>query len=189
MIIALVGPHGVGKTTLGRALAALLGLPFHGEVGRALAADPTWRSAGVTAADAAERFDEELFRREAARDDGWRGASRVIETWHPGNLAFAEQRSPAVALRWRLALQGSVAGERAWVQPLVAPRDTLAARQTEPGPLDFFRRVGLAAALEAGRLGLPCLPLIDTSNGTPDELARQIATRLAQSPPLEALGA
>ncbi len=43
MMIILIGPHGVGKTSLGRALSARLEIPFHHELGRELAEDTEWR--------------------------------------------------------------------------------------------------------------------------------------------------
>lgn len=176
MIIVLIGPHGVGKSSLGAALSARTGLPFDAEIGRAMAEDPAWRPAGVTAADAAAAFDEELFRRETARDVLRGSVARIVETWHPGNLAFAAERAPAVAGAWRLALRldpGAVL-----VQPLTARRQTLAARQTEPGDLRFFQRVGARALAEAREMGLRCLPALDTDAANPEVLAARLARRL-----------
>ncbi len=178
MIIVLIGPHGVGKSSLGAALAARTGLLFDAEIGRAMAEDPAWRPAGATAADAAGRFDEELFRRETARDARRGGLSRIIETWHPGNLAFAADRSPTVAEAWRRALL--LDASQVLVQPLIAPEEVLAARQTEPGDLAFFRRVGANALAEAQRMGLRCLPALDTHAATPAQLAERVTRRMAR---------
>lgn len=181
MIVVLVGPHGVGKTSLARRLAALLSLPFHEEIGRTLAEDPRWRPSGHTAAMGAERFDGELFRRERARDMSSLGLARVVETWHPGNLAFARRRSPTVVAAWWPLLQSALAELPVLVQPLVASPETLAARQTEPGDLRFFLEVGLAAQEEAARLGLRCLPPLCTDESPPDRLAAELARRITAS--------
>lgn len=155
MTIVLVGMHGAGKTTLGRALAATLGVPFHEEIGRRLAEDPRMRPAGRTAEDPQGAFDEAVFREELARDAAWEpGAPRVVETWHPGNLAYAVRRSPDVACRL-LARFGPAPGVR--VLPVRVPVEIAHSRRSEPGDLDFFARVGREAEGWARRLGLVVL--------------------------------
>ena len=178
MILALIGPHGVGKTSLGERLAARLHLPFDEELGRALAADPAWRPAGATAADAAARFDEELFGRELSRDLRRGAQPRVVETWHLGNLAYAARRSPEVVAAWRAQLRTHCGGQPALILPLLAPREVLARRQNEAGDLSFFIEVGEDARRWADALGLPCLPPVDTSQAPPEQLAADLATKL-----------
>lgn len=184
--LVLIGPHGAGKSTLGRALALRLGLPFHAELGMELAADPAWRPAGATAADAAAAFDLELFARELARDLAWAGepgGPRIVETWHPGNLAYAARRSPRVAAAWLPALARAARAQDVLVLPLTAPRRVLARRQHEPGELDFFLQVGAAALSWARGLGLPCLPVLDSAGASPERLAARIAARLSGAAP------
>jgi len=182
--LVLVGPHGVGKTTLAQALAARLGVASHAELGRQLASDPSWRPAGATAADAAAAFDTELFARELARDLAHpAGLPRVVETWHPGNLAYAARRSPAVVTTWLGALRARAQTERVLVLPLVAPRAVLARRQSEVGDLDFFREVGAHATGWARILGLPCLPPLDTADSPPAVLATLVLARLGGALP------
>jgi hypothetical protein len=178
MQLVLVGPHGVGKTSLAQRIASRLDIPFHAELGREMAADPTWRPSGRTAAEADATFDRELFLRELARDAACIDTPRVVETWHPGNLAYAARRSPREAACWLSALREACTHRPTVVLPLVARRDTLAARQSEPGDLDFFIEVGVSAARWAVALGLPCLPPLPTDDRSPDALADLVVRRI-----------
>lgn len=179
MIIALIGAHGAGKSTLGRALAATLGVPFDHEIGDALGRDPAWRPPDGTAVEPQAAFDAEVFRRECARDAARGRSPRVVESWHPGNLAYARRRSPAVAaaalraVRTTLGDVGPVI-----VVPVFAPAEVLRARQHEPGDPAFFAAVGREALGCARELGLRCLPAVDTSLDTPAGLARHLAVRI-----------
>jgi DNA polymerase III delta prime subunit len=174
-VIALIGPHGAGKTTLGLALAKALGLPFHDELGREMAGDPSWRAPGRTAEHAQQGFDAELFARERARDLTCAGP-RIVETWHPGNLAYAARRSPEVAAAWLPDLRRVVPGTLAL--PIIASRRTLAARQSEPGDLHFFLEIGLASLRWAADLGAVLLPPVHTDRTSAPILARRVAARL-----------
>lgn len=181
MIIALIGPHGVGKSTLGALLAERLGLPFDGELGRRLAEDPDWRPAGLGAERAGEAFDAEVMAQELLRDLGRDGQARVVETWHAGNLAYAARRSPRVAAAYLSALRRAGAGQRVLVLPLLAAPEVLVARQSEPGDAAFYQAVGEDALRWAHRLGLPMAPALRTDRGTPPELARQVLPRLRRA--------
>lgn len=179
MIIAIVGPHGVGKTTLGQALARRLGVAFHDEVGRRLAADPILVPAHRTACDEQIAFDEAVFAAELARDQSASIADRVVETWHPGNLAFAEARSPGFLARRLPGLRQHVRTRQAVVIALVAPAPVLRARQSEPGPASFFLGVGRRAPVLARRLGLPVIATVDTSRRGAEALAEHLASPIA----------
>lgn len=163
MILVLIGCHGAGKTTLGRALSSRLGWVNHDEIGARLAADPHLRDAAATAFDEQEAFDEEVFRQELARDDAWDADQhRIVETWHPGNLAYATARSPRVAERYRLTIQRSIARAPAAAIEVVASREVLAGRRREPGQIERFLEVGRLAAQLATGLGIVRLCRVST---------------------------
>ncbi len=168
LTIALVGAHAAGKSTLGSALAAGLGVPFHDEIGRRLLAT---RVPGRRAADAQESFDAEVFEAELARDADFTGPLRVVETWHPGNLAYAARRSPRVAARYY-----GLAFHDALILPVHASVATRRARQNEPGDPHFFEAVGRDAETQALALGLRVLaPVLNDG-----ALAPSVATALAR---------
>jgi hypothetical protein len=183
VVLALVGPHGAGKTTVGRLVAGVLGWPFDEEIGRRLRDEFLASDAGGHALADQPWFDERVIREELRRD-GRSGSARVVETWHPGNLAYAQARSPGVAARHRAELGAAVAKRhRAFVQPLRIRPATALSRLSEPGPdtaqlVRFFREVGLRAERLAVELGAFLLPPLDTDDASPDALAGMVVEAL-----------
>lgn len=100
-IICLLGIHTSGKTTIGEKLHSL-GLPYYLEIGNELI-----RKLKPKTLEEAMLLDKEIMRREIERDslivrEGVKTA--VIETWHVGNIAYAEIRTPSVANEYKSLL-------------------------------------------------------------------------------------
>ncbi|RPJ05043.1 MAG: hypothetical protein EHM37_22340 [Deltaproteobacteria bacterium] len=94
--LVMVGPHGSGKTTLGRMAASMLGWVYQPEIGRLLREDALRRDPGNNALRMQPQFDRKVMEMEALRDLQPVG-SRIVETWHPGNMGYASLRSSEVA--------------------------------------------------------------------------------------------
>ena len=187
--IVLVGPHGAGKSTLGRALAARRGVAFEDEIGARLRAESLARDPSLHAMRAQPEFDARVFREEIARDARHLpGACRVVETWHPGNLAYAAARSRETVTAWRSTLESWVTPWRPHVvvQPLTLTRETARRRLREPGPgdealIDFFAQVGRAAIERAQTLGLRVLPTLATDDVGVDALVELVLANAWQN--------
>lgn len=180
--IVMVGPHGAGKSTLGVRLAARLGVPFQGEIGRELAEDEALRPATRTAADPQPAFDEAVFAFELLRDlEPVSSGVRVVETWHPGNLAYAARRSPAVAERFLPAVLRACEQTRVLVVSIVPSAATLARRQTEHGEAAFFREIGLDAIEWCRRLGLPVAVAVRNEDGELGRVEEALVARIASA--------
>lgn len=137
--LILVGVHGAGKTTLGRALSASLGVPFDQELGRLMRQEALARDPLCDAQADQPWFDEQLWRRELERDthaSALRGQPirRVVETWHIGNAAYAAARHSDDAT-WKARLYQVLASSPVpiIVQPLCLGPEAFDVRFGEPG--------------------------------------------------------
>jgi len=180
LTLVLVGPRGSGKTRLGRAVAAELGLPFHDEIGERLRRAALRDDGGANAMRSQAEFDRRVFQAELARDAAFGGRDRVVETWHVGNLAYAWQRSPTVARASAPRLRAAARGANVVVQPLRIGHAAARARLTEPGPsdgklVDWFRSVGQRAETLAADWGLCVLPTSRTDELTVEQAIRNLA--------------
>ncbi|MCS6856595.1 MAG: ATP-binding protein [Sandaracinaceae bacterium] len=157
MQFILIGPHGVGKTTLGRILHQEMGWLFHDEIGKILSEDRRWRPMGVGPFDPQEAFDREVFRQELERDQLFRqnrGVMRIVETWHFGNYAFASKRLPKLAETMWQEVEQRTDFSDVVVIPLEASRDALEQRKSYDEPVDTFIEVARVALEKASSLGV-----------------------------------
>lgn len=190
--LVLIGPHSSGKTTLGRMISERLGWPFHDEIGKRLRWEALAQDPDAHALRPQPDFDREVTARELARDAAYQGGPRIVETWHPGNLAYAQSRSPQLTATLYEQIRHSLRGQdlsRIWVQPLQISPTALSQRINEPGPdTDDFAegllQVGLLMTLFAYDMGLHVLPPLRTDDTTPAEVCEQLlaALPLGQKP-------
>jgi len=184
--LVIVGPHGSGKSTLGRRVAAYLGWRFDPELGEELRLKTLRMDRTAHAQRPQPAFDAEVLSRELARDREARGGPpRVVETWHPGNLAYAALRSPDVAQTYGQLVCPTLEalGAAVVVQPLSISLETLEKRCHEPGPEDptfiaWLHQVGISSSAHAHALGLEVLPALETDACSVPEATAQIVNRL-----------
>ena len=183
--ICLIGPHGAGKTTLGLELADRLGVPFRTEIGRELREAALAQDANRHALQADVDFDRAVVEAELARDSALDGPGGfVVETWHPGNLAYARLRSPSVFEAHHAAARTAARVAGVVVVPVFAQVRTLMERCNEPGGTleertAFFCRVAREAERIARTWGLQMAPACDTSHSTVDTCVEGILAHLA----------
>lgn len=97
-VISLLGIHASGKTTIGEKLTEL-GIPYYLEIGNELIKQVDFNSPEKVA-----WFDREIMHREVARDDeifSHESGVGAVETWHIGNIAYAQIRTPEVAAEYK----------------------------------------------------------------------------------------
>jgi shikimate kinase len=129
--IALVGLMGVGKTTVGRRLAQVLGLPFHD-------ADlEIERAAGRSVSDIFAELGEQEFRAGEHRVIArlLNGPPHVLATGggaflHPGTRRLLQERAITVWLKADLQILAGRVGRRD-TRPLLRGRDPLAVLQAQ----------------------------------------------------------
>jgi len=183
--LVLVGVHGSGKTTLGKILAGRLGWVFDREVGEVLRRRTMTSDAEAHAMKPQPAFDQQVLWWELTRDRIRTETARVVETWHPGNLAYAWHRSREVfpALKARVVESLPACRSRVLVQPLVLGPEVAVARCREPGPdrerfAPWLQSVGNRAIELAEELGLSVLPPVDTGEHSLEQAVRLILERL-----------
>lgn len=94
-IIIFNGIHGAGKTSLAQELCQRFRsrFQFFSEVGGQIRQEVSYN-----VLESGDNFDKQVMSREFTRDKMVLKCVSVpiIETWHPGNLAFIHQRSPGM---------------------------------------------------------------------------------------------
>jgi predicted ATPase len=187
--LVLIGPHGAGKTTVARRVAEALGWRFDDEIGERLRRAALKRDPDAHALRPQAMFDEAVLASELARDmeiaSGPGTVCRVIETWHPGNMAYASLRSPAVAEHWVPMVRAAARQTPGLlVQPLCISEETLRRRQSEPGPPDcarFFLTVGQKAEILAEEWGLLVAQPLATDRCAVEDVVSEVLARVRRS--------
>lgn len=184
--LVFIGPHGSGKSTLGKALARRLHWQFDEEIGyylrqKALALDPE-----AYAQKHQPNFDIKVIQEELKRDNLVTDF-RVIETWHPGNFAFAEARSPEVVSQFKPVVDKIISKQRKYtlVQPLSISLEIAISRFNEPGTdrvqlAHWFMRVGKRAIEIAHEWDLQVCPTILTDICSIDEAVEMVLENIKQ---------
>lgn len=185
--VALIGPHGVGKTTLGHALASRLGLRFDDEIGRRLRDEALAHDPEAHALASGPEFDERVMELEWRRDRRARalGQSRIVESWHPINLAYAQLRSPSTARAWRTRVDSAM-GPNVMILPLRMDPRTALRRLSEPGPspeqvVEFFSKVAEKAEVFALRSNAVLLSPVCTSGRPFAETLSECESRIRRA--------
>ena len=170
--LVMIGCHGSGKTTLGKLIAHQLGWDFCEEIGAKLRRSLQEKDAHQHAAVPNPDFERAVIQSEIERDKG-HTYPRVIETWHPGNLAYARMRSPNEYAALETFVINAIQPylDRTLVIPLYIPFEEFKPRIHEPGPRNnmfysFLYQIQDDSLLMAQNLGLPFVPQIDTSQDT-----------------------
>ena len=168
--IVLVGPHGAGKTTIGKMLSKIYKWHFDYEIGKKLRAEIIDINPDYHAMLEQDNFDKKVLSLEKIRDIE-NSRNRIVETWHPGNCAYAMLRSRKVAksiyedVKDHLnKYDGNII-----IQPIVINRNTILKRLNESGPnkndlSEFFLRVYEKTISIAAKLKLKVLEPINTNN-------------------------
>jgi dephospho-CoA kinase len=163
-LVVIVGVHGAGKTTSATFLSELGYLP-HLELGwvcrqELLRDDP---GAITLRGEDLEWFDEKILALELQRDRfvaEASGLAHCIETWHVGNLAYAQLRSPRLVPRFEEALEAQARAMRPFVVLLTITRETFLSRYALSGfdaddVLGHYSRFEEIATSTIERLALP----------------------------------
>jgi nicotinamide riboside kinase len=185
-ILVFIGPHGAGKTTLAQLVAKKLGWRFDHEIGRMLREKALEKDSNDHALASQEEFDKKVIRSEILRDRK-NVFPRIVETWHPGNFAYAKLRSPDVVKNFERTIKKHIYNLRSQVlmQPLRIFKSTALRRLSEPGPdpvqlVDFFHRVAKEAEELSECWGLRKLPVLYTDEASTKALSEQICHKLAK---------
>ena len=170
--LVMIGCHGSGKTTLGKLIAHQLGWNFCEEIGEKLRRSLQEKDANQHAAVPNPSFDRAVIQSEIDRDKE-HTYPRVIETWHPGNLAYARARSPNEYAALEASVISSIQPylDRTLVIPLYMPFEEFKNRIHEPGPRNnmfysFLYQIQDDSLLMAQDLGLSFIPRINTAKNT-----------------------
>lgn len=156
----------MGKTTFCSALEEL-GFEAHFEIGRKLR-----KRVDFSFSDKVEWFDQQVLNEEVKRDAQLSSYSRplAVETWHIGNIAFALERSPEVAARYKQLLPEALA--RFNPRAVLVDVDDLTFEDRASDPVDsvegtegrrkFYVRVNMNLRSLVSEFEIPCIEISGT---------------------------
>lgn len=143
-------------------------------MGEALRLKRLAEDAGAHAARRQQDFDDKVILAELARDAKWQSGARVVETWHPGNAAYARQRQSQIAAAHIAAMRES--SRCGFVLPLRIGKPALLARMRENAEgidkeemASFFLAVAAHAEEAASKWGAAVLPALLTDGQSAEE--------------------
>jgi thymidylate kinase len=179
--IAIIGSHGAGKTTIGRALSVALGIRFDEEIGARLRVAAQARDESAHAIAPQREFDLLVEQLELQRDQDAE-TPRVVETWHPGNAAYALERN-GDDYCVRAAMRAAQRTRTTLVVPLYVSKQVARARLSERGAppedlVQFFLRVGRRATQLAAEWGLPMIEPICTDSVSIQDVVDRVAAHV-----------
>lgn len=157
MLLFLCGPHCSGKTTILKELKATGLVGFIGsELGKDLYYERRFEPGGQ-----GPEFEREVLRLELDRDRRLAavGGVAAVETWHPGNLAYAAVRNPnSVPELTELARESSLidSARGVWLRipPSEIHRRSVTFADDRNWAADFYGRIDASLQDCLGRLGL-----------------------------------
>ena len=157
MLVFVCGPHSAGKTTLiGRLKDKGVVSVAGDEIGKRLFYERCLNTGAL-----GPEFELEVVERELERDAGLASTSgiKVIETWHPGNLAYAAVRNPSMIPELLDRCTASPLFNRACGIYLRIPHETIAVRtktfsSDRQWAKSFYGQIDLQIPLMLDRLGL-----------------------------------
>jgi len=181
MFFFVCGPHCCGKTTILETLDAEGLVDFRGaEIGKELYYERRFQPASQD-----RDFEVEVARKELERDGALAGREGVqgVETWHPGNLAYAAVRNPRcldelIELAKRSPLLPFARGIRLRLSPREIARRTKTFSSDPWWAADFYSRIDARMEECLRRLGLRERTLVARADGPLEAVTERVRSWL-----------
>lgn len=181
MTFFVIGAHCAGKTSILKLLASEGTIAGRGdEIGKRLYYERRFAPAAQDQA-----FEEDVATREVARDREYVEVAGIwgIETWHPGNLAYAAVRNPAaipalVALARASPLLSNCRGIWLRVASETIKRRTVTFAHDREWAAEFYSRIDGHLGACVSLLGLADRTVSISAEGSLDEVARSVRARV-----------
>lgn len=184
--LVFLGPTGAGKSTVGEILRNDHGWRYYDEIGRRFYEELILQNEILDGAQIPVEIDRQILKAELDRDRHLieKNENCIIESWHPGNLAYADTRGTILDTSELTTIQTwatkILEKYECFCQPLTIDDLTILRRgdkrsgkltQTQ---LDFYKKVYHSMLYWADELEIPKLPEIDCSDISPLQVSHQI---------------